>query len=79
MQDGVMRMRPVEALLVPAHGEAVLEPGGLHVMLMGLGDPLVEGNSLPLTLHFEHAGEVEVVATIESIGHRGAAGHGHSN
>jgi copper(I)-binding protein len=79
MQDGVMRMRPVEALLVPAHGEAVLEPGGLHVMLMGLGDPLVEGNSLPLTLHFEQAGEVEVVATIESIGHRGAAGHGHSN
>jgi copper(I)-binding protein len=76
MQDGVMRMRPVEAAEVPAGGEAVLEPGGLHVMLIGLRAPLEEGSSFALTLEFEKAGEVEVMTTIEDIGH-GAGGHGH--
>ena len=78
MQDGVMRMRPVEAVEVPAHGEAVLEPGGLHVMLFGLKGPLEEGKSFALTLAFEKAGEVEVVTTIEDIAH-GGAGHGHGH
>ncbi len=68
MQDGVMKMRPVEAIEVPAHGEAALEPGGLHIMLMGLKAPLEEGKSFPLTLTFENAGEIEVMTTIE--GHR---------
>jgi copper(I)-binding protein len=79
LQDGVMRMRPVEAIEVPAHGEAVLEPGGLHVMLIGLKAPLKEGGSFVLTLAFEHAGEVEVTTTIEDIAYGGAHGHGHSN
>jgi periplasmic copper chaperone A len=78
VQDGVMRMRPVEALEVPAHGEAVLEPGGLHVMLVGLKAPLEEGGSFALTLAFEDAGEVEVTATIENIGHGGVS-HDHGN
>jgi hypothetical protein len=76
MQDGVMRMRAVEAVEVPAHGQAALEPGGLHVMLIGLKAPLEEGGSFALTLVFENAGEVEVVTTIEDIAH-GGAGHAH--
>jgi len=76
MQDGVMRMRPVEAVEVPAHGQAALEPGGLHIMLIGLKAPLEEGGSFALTLTFENAGEVEVVTTIEDIAH-GGAGHDH--
>jgi hypothetical protein len=78
MQDGVMRMRPVEAVEVPAHGAAVLEPGGVHVMLIGLKAPLEEGGSFALTLAFEHAGEVEVMATIEDIAHAGG-GHDHDH
>jgi periplasmic copper chaperone A len=78
MQDGVMRMRPVEAIELPAHGEAVLAPGGLHVMLIGLKGPLEEGKSFALTLSFEEAGEVEVVTTIEDIAH-GGPGHGHGH
>jgi hypothetical protein len=78
MQDGVMRMRPVEAVEVPAHGAAALEPGGLHVMLIGLKSPLQEGGSFALTLTFANAGEVEVVATIEDIAH-GGAGHDHDH
>lgn len=75
MEGGVMKMRPVEAVLVPAHGEAALAPGGLHVMMMGLNGRLEEGGSFALTLEFEHAGTVEVMATIEDIAHGG--GHSH--
>ena len=79
-QDGVMQMRAVETVEVPAHGEAVLGPGGVHVMLIGLEGPLEEGKSFPLTLQFEKAGEVEVMATIEDIGYAGGGhDHGHGN
>jgi copper(I)-binding protein len=71
-------MGEVETVAVPAHGEAMLAPGGIHVMLIGLKAPLEEGRRFPLTLTFEHAGEVEVMTTIEDIGHRGEA-HDHSN
>ena len=64
MEGGLMRMRPVEAVEVTPGGRAVLQPGGLHVMLMGLSKPLVEGNAFPLTLHFEHAGSIEVKVMI---------------
>jgi hypothetical protein len=75
-----MRMRPVDAVEVPAGGEAVLEPGGLHVMLIGLKAPLEEGDSFALRLVFEDAGEVEVVTTIEDIAHGGAGtGHDHEH
>jgi periplasmic copper chaperone A len=75
-EDGVMQMRAVETVEVPAHGEAVLGPGGVHVMLIGLEGRLEEGKSFPLTLRFEKAGEVEVTATIEDISYAGG-GHDH--
>ncbi|MEL7045533.1 MAG: copper chaperone PCu(A)C [Pseudomonadota bacterium] len=46
--DGQMRMRPIEKLSVPAGGEIRLEPGGLHVMLMGLERVPEEGESVGL-------------------------------
>jgi copper(I)-binding protein len=79
VQDGVMKMRAVEALDVPAHGEAVLEPGGLHIMLIGLKAPLEEGKSFALTLEFENAGEIEVMTTVENIAHAGGGGHDHGH
>ncbi len=60
MDGGVMRMRPVKAIEVAPGEPAVLKPGGLHVMLMGLKAPLVKGESFPLTLVFEKAGRIEV-------------------
>jgi len=69
MTDGVMQMRPVEGGIVIPAGETVfLEPSGLHVMLMGLGDRLVEGERVPLTLEFQSAGSLDVEATIEGPG-----------
>ena len=58
--QGVMRMRPVEAIEVAPGETAVLKPGGLHVMLMGLAAPLKQGESFPLVLTFERAGSIEV-------------------
>ncbi|WP_020650954.1 copper chaperone PCu(A)C [Solimonas variicoloris] len=44
-EGGVMRMREVDSLELPAHGSVSLAPGGLHLMLMGLKQPLTAGQS----------------------------------
>jgi copper(I)-binding protein len=72
--QGVAMMRPVEAIEVPAGGQAELRPGGLHLMLLGLRAPLAEGTSFPLRLRFAEAGEVEVTVSV-GRGPGGAAGH----
>ena len=59
-EGGVMMMRRVEAIDIPAGGEAALEPGGDHLMLFGLKPGLKTGGSFPLTLLFEKAGRVTV-------------------
>ena len=56
---GVMSMSPVTAVHVPRGGVVTLEPGGIHIMLVGLTGPLADGASFELTLVFENAGEVE--------------------
>jgi copper(I)-binding protein len=78
MEEGVMKMRPVEAVEIAPGRPTVLQPGGLHVMLIGLRAPLVEGEYFPLTLVFERAGAIEVEVEVESATHTGApAGTGH--
>ena len=69
MAGGVMRMRPLTALDIPAGHDVTLGPGGAHIMLLGLTQPLREGQSFPLTLSFEHAGPRQVTVVIEKAGH----------
>lgn len=76
MDGAVMRMRAVEATPVPANGTVQLAPGGLHIMLIGLTQPLVQGQRAPLTLRFERAGEVQVELSVEAAGAR-APQHAH--
>lgn len=66
MGDGdVMQMRPVEGgFVVPAHGYLELKPGGYHIMLINLKQPLEAGKMVDLTLTFEHAGEVQLSVPI---------------
>lgn len=66
MENEVMRMHPVEALTIPAGETLVLEPGGPHVMIMNLNEPLIEGETLPLLLRFSSG---EVVTTAAWISH----------
>ena len=63
--DGVARMQPVAGIEIPAGETVVLEPGGLHVMLMGLTGPLKEGDMVPATFHFEPAGPIAVEFMID--------------
>ena len=78
--DGVMRMRRIEAIRIPAGAAAELGPGGDHVMLIGLEAPLGKGETFPLTLTFEKAGAVTVPVSVLGVAARGpgkAGGHRH--
>jgi periplasmic copper chaperone A len=66
-EGGVSKMKDMSALEIPAGGSIEMKPGGLHIMLMGLGAPLKKGNSLKLTLTFEHAGNVDVDAKVGDV------------
>ena len=81
MKDNIMRMVHIEGVDVPAGGHATLKPGGHHVMLMGLKNPLMKGHSFPLSLTFEKAGTVTVDVVVMGPGSRGpkpgATGHKH--
>ena len=65
MSDGKMIMAQVPAMDVPANGELKLKPGGYHIMLIGLNRPLVSGETLPIKVKFEKAGEVTLQAKIK--------------
>ncbi len=60
MKDGVARMVPQARIEIPPKGEVVLKRGGLHVMLMGLHQPLAAGDRIPLTLRFAERGNVQL-------------------
>jgi len=68
MKDGVARMHRVDAIEVPAGGVATLAPGGNHLMIFDVARALKEGETLPVTLVFEQAGEIQVDLNIEKIG-----------
>jgi hypothetical protein len=73
-KDGVMTMRPVEGGLVIAPGQTVtLAPGGFHLMLMGLKEPLQQGRPVGITLEFEKAGKVAVDLDVLGVGAQGPA------
>jgi copper(I)-binding protein len=72
-EGDVMRMRPVADIPIPPGQTVHLRPGGLHIMLIGLTEPLRQGATVPLTLRFERAGEVQVTLGVESAGARGHA------
>jgi hypothetical protein len=64
MDGTMMRMVPAGDVPLPAGEQVNLEPGGLHIMLIGLRGDLAEGARLPVTLRFARAGEVTVVADV---------------
>jgi copper(I)-binding protein len=73
--DGVLRMRPIEAIDVEPGTSSVLAPGGLHIMLMELKEPLNAGKRFPLTLTFEKAGKIEVQIVVIKDPPSGHGGH----
>ncbi len=74
-EGNIMKMRRIDAIDVPASGYVDLQPGGHHVMLIGLHKPLKSGDKFSLTLKFEKAGEQTVEVTVRKMGeksHRGS-------
>lgn len=67
--DGVVTMRPVEGGLPIEPGHIVkFEPGGLHLMIVGLSAPLVQGDKVPVTLKFEKSGDIIVSFDVQAMG-----------
>ena len=91
MDGDVMRMVPLPSgIELPAGESVTLAPGGLHLMLMELGSPIVEGAPVPVTLEFQHAEPMEIELRVLPVGAspegshhegshpKGAHDHGHA-
>lgn len=79
-QDGdVMRMRRIDEIMLKAGDTTVLQPGGLHIMLLGLTGPLNPETSIDLELTFADGSRKAVVAPIRKVGgmHEGQGHHMH--
>jgi copper(I)-binding protein len=68
MDNGVIKMRPIAALDLKAGATVKLAPGGYHLMLDNLKQPLKDGDSFPLTLTFAKSGKQDVQVTVAKIG-----------
>ena len=78
MDGGVMRMRQLQTIDLPAGKTVSLEPGGLHIMLMNLPKPIAAGDVIPLALVIESGGKqqtVEVKAEARAPGKGPMHGH----
>lgn len=83
MEGGVMKMRAIPKLPLPAKQPVELKPGSYHIMLMDLKAPIKAGDKIPLTLTVEEGGKqktIEVMAEArEMTAKAAAAGHQHHN
>ncbi len=62
----VMQMRPIEGgIVIPADGAVILQPGGKHIMLIGLTQELEAGTTIDLTLTFEHSGKMNITVPVQ--------------
>jgi len=67
MVEGMMQMRQVEKIDIPAGSATKLEPGGLHVMLIGLAQDLKPGDEVSITLTFEDGSKTTIVAPVRNL------------
>ena len=66
----VAKMRQLRAFEIPARERLALSPGGAHLMLVDIVEPLKKGQRFPMTLRFERAGELEVQFEVQELGSR---------
>jgi periplasmic copper chaperone A len=80
MSNGVMTMRPLDKGLAIEPGKTVkLAPGGYHLMLIDLKNPLKQGDKVSLMLEFEKAGNVKLSLDVMGVGSQGPAGADNSD
>lgn len=66
-KDGMMEMRQVEEIKIPAHGETALKPGGYHIMLIGLTRKIKSGDKVTLELEFDNGDKQQIEAEVKRI------------
>ena len=64
--SGMTGMQPVDQIDVAAGATVKLEPGGYHLMLMGVSEMPAVGSTVEVTLTFEQAGEITVKAEVKA-------------
>nr|VVV05819.1 hypothetical protein AW0309160_03302 [Aliivibrio wodanis] len=65
--DGMMKMREVNAIELPKNEDTILKPGGLHIMLFGLTQPLKEEEFINVTLNFKNGDKEQFKAPIKKV------------
>jgi copper(I)-binding protein len=66
----VMKMRQVQSFEIPARERVTLRPGGSHLMLVDVVQPLEKGERFTMTLRFERAGELQIELEVQELGSR---------
>jgi len=66
-ENGMMKMRRIEKIDIAANGEAMLKPGGLHIMLIGLKQGLKLDQKVAITLEFEDGSKKTITAPVRKI------------
>lgn len=67
MEDGMMKMRQRDSLVVNAGETVILRPASYHLMIFNLTSPLSPKDNISLTLHFQDADDVEISLPVKSI------------
>jgi copper(I)-binding protein len=65
LQDGIMAMHVQPQFAIPAGGRLAMQPGGAHIMLLGLTQALHPGDRVPLVLIFQQAGPMAIEAVVQ--------------
>ena len=66
-EDGMMRMRRIDQIVVKAGDETTLKPGGLHIMFIGLKQQLKEGDKVDLELFFDDGSTVKLMMPVKVV------------
>lgn len=74
-EQGMMKMRPVSGVTIPAGGQVDFQPGGLHIMLFDIESQLLPGETVPIVLTTDVCGEVNIQAEVRSLFKPGKGGH----
>ena len=68
-EDGMMKMRQISNMTIPAHGELNLQPGGLHIMLLDVQSALKEGEIVNVVLSTEQGESIDISVPVKKVSH----------
>jgi copper(I)-binding protein len=66
--NGISRMHELRSVEIKPGAKVIFKPGDMHMMMVGLQQPLREGETFPLTLTFEKAGKIDVTVSVAKVG-----------